>query len=117
MYVLHNSLIESGTLAFCTLALFQIWNVQNSRSAYRTLFLSLHTHKEVLEPIGISTNPLLLGIMILAILLQIIAVSVPLFNTLLKTHPLQINEWFLCLGISLSIIIIAEFHKFIRKNH
>jgi hypothetical protein len=55
--------------------------------------------------------------MILALVLQIIAVSVPLLNTLLKTHPLQIEEWFLCLGISLSIIIIAEFHKFIRRNH
>jgi Ca2+-transporting ATPase len=117
MYVLHNSLIESRTLAFCTLALFQIWNVQNSRSANRSLFFRLKTHKEILEPIGISTNPMLLGIMILALVLQIIAVSVPLLNTLLKTHPLQIEEWFLCLGISLSIIIIAEFHKFIRRNH
>lgn len=63
-------LIESRTLA-----LFQIWNVQNSRSANRSLFFTL------------------------------------------KTHPFQKNEWFLCLGISLSIIIIAEFYKFIRKNH
>ena len=117
MYVLHNSLIESRTLAFCTLALFQIWNVQNSRSANRSLFFRLKTHKEILEPIGITTNPMLLGIMILALVLQIIAVSVPLLNTLLKTHPLQVEEWFLCLGISLSIIIIAEFHKFIRRNH
>ena len=117
MYVLHNSLIESRTLAFCTLALFQIWNVQNSRSANRSLFFRLKTHKEILDPIGITTNPMLLGIMILALVLQIIAVSVPLLNTLLKTHPLQIEEWFLCLGISLSIIIIAEFHKFIRRNH
>jgi Ca2+-transporting ATPase len=77
----------------------------------------LNTHKEILLPIGISTNPMLLGIMILALLLQIIAVSVPLFNTLLKTHPLELQEWFLCLGISLSIIIIAEVHKFIRRNH
>lgn len=44
MYVLHNSLIESRTLAFCTLALFQIWNVQNSRSANTSLFFTLKTH-------------------------------------------------------------------------
>jgi len=80
-------LIESRTLA-----LFQIWNVQNSRSANRSLFFHKKTHKEILETIGISTNPLLLEIMILALVLQIIAVSVLLLYTLLKTHPLQIEE-------------------------
>ncbi len=75
MYLLQNSLIESRTLSFCTLAFFQIWNVHNSSSANRSLFFTL------------------------------------------KTHPFQKNEWFLCLGISISINIIAEFQKFIRKNH
>lgn len=113
----ENSLQKSQTLAFCTLALFQIWNVQNSRSADRSLFFTFHKKNGTkLHPIGISKNKLLIGIMGAVLLLQLSAVHIPFMNHLLKTTPLGFEDWLICFSVSFSIIIITEIHKFLRRN-
>ncbi len=108
---------KSQTLAFCTLALFQIWNVQNSRSADRSLFFTFHKKNgNKLHNIGLGSNKLLMGIMCMALLLQLFAIHIPIMNDLLRTTPLTISEWALCFIVSFSIIIVVEVHKFIRRN-
>ncbi len=102
------------TVAFCTLSFFQIWNVQNSRAINRSLFFNLpYDNKQKLEKIGVFTNPILLGVMLLAICLQVLSVT-PVLNGILKTVPLNLEEWFEIAALPFSIIIVVEIIKYIQ---
>lgn len=108
---------KAVTMAFCTLAFFQIWNVQNSRSEERSLILNLpEKGNRIMKGIGITTNPILLGVMLLSITLQVSSVALPFMNTLLNTVPLNLNEWATVVGIPFGIIIFVEFVKFITAQ-
>lgn len=113
---------KARTIAFCVLALFQIWNAQNSRSVDRSLFFKL-PHPMMLTPqfkgqrldkVTPLQNPLLIGVMIFALLLQIAAVEVPFLNKVFDTVPLSFADWLLVIGISVSIIVLIEIVKFIH---
>lgn len=104
--------LRAKTMAFCMLAFFQIWNVQNSRSVDRSLFFNLPFSKEQkLDRISPSKNLPLLGVMILALLLQVSAVTLPFMNVVLNTVPLGLWDWILVLIGSFSIIIFVELNK------
>ncbi len=113
---------KARTMAFCILAFFQIWNAQNSRSIDRSLFFNLphpkmHTkehYAEKLERVSIHQNPLLIVVMIFAIIMQISAVSIGFMQDIFDTEHLNIIDWLAVFGISLSIIVIIEFFKFIH---
>lgn len=108
---------KAMTMAFCTLAFFQIWNVQNSRSEERSLFFTLpETGSRFMQGIGITTNPILLGVMLLSITLQVGAVALPFMNELLNTVPLNLQEWATVVGIPFGIIIAVELGKFITAK-
>ncbi|MBS1913290.1 MAG: HAD-IC family P-type ATPase [Bacteroidetes bacterium] len=88
------------TAAFTTMALFQIWNVHNSRAIHHSLF-----------QIGLTSNIPLLMVTTLAILLQVAAVELPFMHPLLKTASLPAREWLICVGASLSLILLVELRK------
>lgn len=108
---------KAQTLAFCTLALFQIWNVQNSRSSDRSLFFNWRRKNGMkIQRIGLKSNMLSVQVMFIALFLQVIAVNTPLMNTFLKTQPLSFSEWGVCILTSFTVIVVVEIHKFIRRN-
>jgi len=111
----YNSILSyARTMAFCILAFFQIWNVQNSRSENRSIFFNLPFGKgRKLDKIRFKDNLPLLWIMILVVFMQIFSVEVPFMNTLLKTTPLNLNDWLIVSSVSLSIIVLVEIIKFI----
>ena len=92
------------TAAFTTLALFQIWNVHNSRALDHSL-----------ASIGIISNKPLMAVTLLALVLQAAAVEVPFMHTLLKTSHLDWKHWLLCIGTSLSLVILVELRKTFGK--
>lgn len=103
---------KARTMAFCVLAFFQIWNVQNSRSFDRSLFINLpYPGGTTIDKVSPFRNPTLLAVMLLAIGLQISAVAIPVMNNLLDTVPLTANEWLIVMGTTFSIIIIIELYK------
>jgi len=109
------TLAKARTIAFCTLALFQIWNVQNSRSLNRSLFFNLPYKKnDKLDKVTLSENLVLFGVMVFALLLQVFAVAVPFMNYVMDTTPLSFSDWVIVLSTTFSIIIIVEIHKYIR---
>ena len=109
------SLAKARTVAFCMLAFFQIWNVQNSRSVNRSLFFDLPFAKyHSLDKTGPSKNPILLAVMLLAIFLQLGAVTIPFMQVLMNTVPLNGSDWLVIISVSFSIIIFVEAEKFIR---
>ncbi len=110
-----ESLSKARTIAFSALAFFQIWNVQNSRSVDRSLFFNLpFSRNNKLDRVSPLHNPILLGVMLLAILLQLGAVTLPFMNMLMNTVPLNMQDWIYLLGGTFTIIIFIEIEKFIR---
>jgi Ca2+-transporting ATPase len=93
-------MLHARTVAFTTLALFQIWNVHNSRAVDHSIF-----------QIGLFSNMPLVGVTILALLLQFVAVEVPFMHPLLETTHLYYHEWLLAIGISMSLVVLVELRK------
>jgi len=119
----NQSLKYAQTMAFCVLAFFQIWNVQNSRSIDRSLLFNLpypkiinkhHPTEARLDKIGPFKNPILLAVMVLAILLQISAVEFEFMNNIFNTVNLDFDHWLIIIAVSISIIFIIEIIKFIE---
>jgi Ca2+-transporting ATPase len=102
----NDVVIRARTVAFTTLALFQIWNVHNSRALDHSIFR-----------IGLFSNKPLLAVTILALLLQFAAVELPFMHTLIKTTHLTIDEWLLCIGISLSLVVLVELRKWAGRAY
>ncbi|MCU0426253.1 MAG: HAD-IC family P-type ATPase [Candidatus Kapabacteria bacterium] len=114
--VLGYPMLKAQTAAFCTLALFQIWNVQNSRSLERSLFWNLPGRGSgaTLEKIRFTDNLPLLGVMVLAMVLQIGAVELPFLDALLDTpYSLDVADWARIAAVSFSIIVIVEIEKLV----
>ncbi|MFN3306664.1 MAG: HAD-IC family P-type ATPase, partial [Candidatus Kapaibacteriota bacterium] len=109
-----HTLEKARTIAFCTLAFFQIWNVQNSRSLDRSLFFNLpYTQNDKLDRVTFSKNLVLLAVMLLAVFLQLFAVNVPFMNVLMDTVPLSFSDWLIVFSTTFSIIIVVELSKIV----
>lgn len=106
---------KSITLAFTTLAFFQIFNLQNSRSLDRSLFFTLKSNGEKLERVKFTDNLALQGVMLFAATLQVLAVELPILNTIMKTVPLTMDEWIRVILVSFSVIIVAEIDKLVSS--
>lgn len=102
--ITEQAMTAARTAAFTTLALFQIWNVHNSRALHHSLF-----------QVGIAANRPLLAVTILALLLQASAVQLPFMHNLLKTTSLPLNEWLLCIGVSLLLVVLVELRKWVGR--
>jgi Ca2+-transporting ATPase len=112
-----DSLNKARTMAFCVLAFFQIWNVQNSRSLDRSLIMDLPFSKNnKLDKIGFGQNKLLLAVMLLAIGLQLLSVTVPFMNDIMKTVWLEWRDWVIVMSVSFTIIIFVEIEKYVRAR-
>lgn len=95
-----EALAYARTAAFTTLALFQIWNVHNSRAF----------HHSILQ-IGVFANRPLMAVTLLALALQVAAVELPFMHPLLKTTGLEGADWWLCIATSLSLVVLVELRK------
>jgi Ca2+-transporting ATPase len=96
----ESVLSMARTAAFTTLALFQIWNVHNSRALKHSLF-----------EVGLFSNIPLMAVTILALTLQVSAVEVPFMHKLIGTVSLPWREWQLSVGVSLSLVVLVEIRK------
>lgn len=96
---------RARSMAFVTLALFQIWNVHNSRSLHASIFR-----------IGPFANKPLLAVMVVSLTLQVMAIHLPGLNDLLRVTPLSLQEWIICFGTSMSIVLLIELRKFLARR-
>jgi Ca2+-transporting ATPase len=112
LHIQHTSIDYARTMAFTTLALFQIVNALNSRSVRRSLFFTYHSpSKGELEPIPFFQNIALLATIAMCTLLQVLAVELPFLQTALRTTPLHLGDWASIIVIASSVIVIVEVHK------
>ena len=90
----------AGTMAFTTFVAFQLFNALNARSEHASVFRR-HT----------LTNGRLWGALGAVAVLQIAAVHLSAFGTILDTVPLNATEWAVCAAVAATILIADELRK------
>ncbi len=98
-----GNLIYRQTIALTVLAVVQWFNAWNARTE-KSIFVSRPWR-----------NPWLALATITVIILQILAVYWPPFQTILKTTALTTSDWLLILLCALSIFVVDECYKLFRK--
>ena len=99
---IEQNLSRAQTMAFLTLALFQVFNAFNNRSKEKSIFkLKFLENKSIIY-----------GAIISGILLYL-ATILPFFQEFLGTVALSFIDWILAIIISSSIILAEELRKFI----
>lgn len=111
-FLLYTLEIKNGaditharTTVFTTMAVLQIFNVLNSRSMRESIFC-----------LPFFSNKYILVSMLLSFLLSILTVSSPFMRTIFHTSPLLMTDWLKIILISLSIIVVVELEKYIRRK-
>jgi len=102
---LSGELMYAQTLAFTTLAMFQVFNSLNCRSRTNSVF-----------QLGFFKNRYLMAAIVTSILLQIAAQYVPFIQQALGTVPLGWGDWGLILLVSSSIFIADELRKLVQRR-
>ncbi len=95
-----GSLARARTLAFATMATFQLFNIYNSRSMNESVFR-----------IGLFSNRwVTLGVLSSALLL-VAAIHIGFLQRALRTVPLTLGEWGLVILVSASVLVAEELRK------
>jgi Ca2+-transporting ATPase len=95
-----QGIIYARTMAFVTLALFQVFNAFNVRSRTRSVF-----------SMGLFTNKYLNIAIPVSVLLLISTVYVPFMQNVMQTSPLLLKEWAMIVPIASTILILEEIRK------
>ncbi len=88
------------TMIFTTLAFMQMGQALASRSTRQSI-LSL----------GLWSNPVLLGLIIVAAILQLIVLYVPFLDQFFQITPLRIVDLLLCIGLGVGMMLLIEIEK------
>ncbi len=102
----QNGGIEyARTMAFVTLAMFQVFNALNVRSRTQSVF-----------KLGLFTNKYLNIAIPASILLLLATVYVPFMQLFMQTRPLQYNEWLMIVPLTSTILVVEELRKWIATR-
>lgn len=93
------------TMSFMTLALAQVFHLGNARS-----------HAAVVAPRRALANRYALGAVVVVLLLQALAVEVPLLARLLGVQPLALADWAVVAGLALVPAVVGQALKLGRSR-
>jgi Ca2+-transporting ATPase len=96
--------VVAHTMALTTFSLFNVFFALETADERRSIFGSL-----ILE------NPTLLKTTALSLLATILATELRLFQRILHTTGLDLGQWGTCLGVALSIVVVAEAWKIVLR--
>ncbi|NQS73277.1 MAG: HAD-IC family P-type ATPase [Methanoculleus sp.] len=96
---------RARTMAFSGLVIFELYNVLN----FRSFRFPLHR-------IGFFSNPTLIYAIFGSLILQMLVVYVPAFQTFLGTAPLALADWGLLLLLGLPILLAGEVYKILQSR-
>lgn len=99
------SLEKARTVAVTTMVFFQFFQAWNSRSEYESIF-----------KISLLSNPFLFLSLIAATIAQLAFIYVPAFQWIFRTEPISIKDWQNILLVALSVIIVVEIDKWLRRR-
>lgn len=98
----QGNIIKAQTIAFVTIALFQVFNSLNCRSQRLSLF-----------KLGVFKNKYLLLAIAAAFILQVMAIELPLFQVALGTTSLSLFDWILVIVVTATIFVGDEIRKLV----
>jgi Ca2+-transporting ATPase len=93
------------TMIFTTLVLAQMGNALATRSSRDSLFR-----------IGLFSNRLMVGAVMLGFVLQLLLIYVPVFQTVFKTQSLSMQDLFVCLIASAVVFVVLELSKLVKRR-
>jgi len=99
------SIEQARTVAVTTMVFFQFFQAWNSRSEKQSVF--------AINPIS---NPFLFYSMIAAFFAHLAVLYVPAFQWIFRTEPLTAIEWVNILAVAVSVIIVVEIDKWVRRR-
>ncbi len=92
------------TMAFTTLMMFQLFNVFNCRSSWRSAFS------------GFFDNKWLIGAVLLSLLTHILVVYLPVLQAAFHTAPLNLPDWLVATAVAATLMIIMELVKLMLRQ-
>ncbi len=101
----HTGSAHWQSMVFTVLTLSQLAHV-----------LAIRSERESLFSIGLLSNRLLLGAVVLTAILQITILYVPVLNGIFKTQPLEAAELALCVALSALIFVAVEIEKWMVRR-
>lgn len=96
---------SARTLVMMLMVLLLNFHVLNCRSETKSLF-----------KIPIKNNYVLIGGMVLAQVLHILASYIPGLSSTLQLNPISLNDWLKLLPTAATILVVMEIFKFIRRR-
>ena len=99
-WAIHVGSAHWQSMVFTVLTLSQLGHV-----------LAIRSERESLFSIGLLSNRLLVGALLLTFVLQMAVLYVPWFNPLFRTEPLSLGELMVCLALSSVVFIGVEIEK------
>jgi P-type Ca2+ transporter type 2C len=96
---------RAQTMAFITIAMFQVFNAFNVRSRTQSIF-----------KIGLFTNKYLIIAQVTSVFLLFLATTVPFMQTALSTTRISVNDWMMIVLVTSSILVVTELRKFIQRR-
>ncbi len=100
-----ESIETARTVAVTTMVFFQFFQAWNSRSEYESVFR--------INPLS---NMFLFLSLIVATLAQIAFIYVPALQWVFRTEPISAEDWRNILIIALSVIVVVEIDKWLRRR-
>ncbi len=96
---------RARTMAFVTIALFQVFNV-----------LAVRVERDSVFRAGFFGNPYLIGAVLLTAALQFFVVYVPPVAAIFHTVPLSLEEVLISVGIASTVFFAVELEKAVRRR-
>jgi Ca2+-transporting ATPase len=78
--------------------------------------LGVRSHRESLFSMNLFGNRLLIGAVITTLVLQMIAIYTPFFNTIFNTSPLTLEQLAICLVLSTLVFWVVELEKLLIRR-
>ncbi|WP_220807810.1 calcium-translocating P-type ATPase, PMCA-type [Noviherbaspirillum aridicola] len=116
-------------LAIAGVTLFaQAWAIQSGSAHWQTMVftvltlsqmahvLAIRSETESLFRLGLFSNPLLLGAVLLTFLLQMATIYLPFLNPVFSTQPLSWQELLFCLLLSAVVFAVVEVEKWMVRR-
>lgn len=101
----NNVTAANGAPAWNTMVFFFLTIAQMGHA------LGLRSHRESLFSLKFFSNPLLIGAVVTTLLLQLVAIYTPFFNSLFNTNPLTAGQLLLCFALSTVVLWGVEMEK------
>lgn len=92
------------TMMFTSLAFLQLFQALATRS-----------NTESLRSLGLTSNPVLLGVAAAVAGLQLVAIYTPV-RSLLNLEPLALADLLVCIGLGVALLVVLEAEKSIRRR-